>query len=116
MDVLFSLTTVGELHTDVYIDFNTSQSMTDNSGGYVLGTPTISTAAESSAGTSAIPYYQFQSQGAQIWKRFYTVATGETFQIQFSFADQQMISQLINESNVVIHAMNLFFEESGEFY
>lgn len=116
LDVLFSLTTAGELHTDVYVDFNTSQSMTDTSTGYVLGNPTISTAAESSTVPFNMPYYQFQNQGAQIWKRFYAVATGETFQIVFSFADQQMLSQLINEANVVIHAMNLFFEESGEFY
>jgi hypothetical protein len=112
MDVLFSVTTVGELQTDVFIDFSTSQSMTDTSSGSVLGNSVISTARE---GTN-LPYYQFQNQGAQIWKRFYTVATGETFQIQFSFSDQQMVSQLINESNVVIHAMNMFFEESGEFY
>ncbi len=111
-DVLFDLTSGGELQTDIYIDFNTSQSMTDVSGGYVLGSPNISTAAES----TNLPYYQFQTQGSQIWKRFYTVATGETFQIQFSFQDPQMTDQVINNSGVVIHAMNLFFEESGEFY
>lgn len=112
IDVLFDLTTVGELQTDVFVDFNTNLSMTDTSSGAVLGLPVISTAPEG----SDLPYYQFQKNGAQIWKRFYTVATGETFQIQFSFNDTEMRSQLINESGLVIHAMNLFFEESGEFY
>lgn len=115
-DVLFDLTDGGELHVDVYVDFNTSISMTDTSGGYVLGTPTVSTSAESITPPFNLPYYQFQNQGSQIWKRFYTVATGETFQIVFSFNDDQMSSQAKNDSDVVIHAMNLFFEEAGEFY
>ncbi len=115
-DVLFDLTSGGQMHVDVYVDFNTSLSMTDTTGGYVLGMPILSTAAESITPPFNLPYYQFQNQGSQIWKRFYTVATGETFQLVFSFSDTEMASQQINNSDVVIHAINLFFEEAGEFY
>lgn len=110
IDVLVDKTSAGELQVDVYIDFNTTDSMTSNA--YVLGSPVMTTSPES----IDLPYYSFQQQGQQIWKRFYTLATGETFQIQFSFSDTEMLDQTINESDVVIHAMNMFFEESGEFY
>jgi hypothetical protein len=110
IDVLVDRTGGGELQTDVYVDFNTTDSMTNNA--YMLGSSTLSTAPE---GTN-LPYYQFQPQGQQVWKRFYTLATGETFQTKFSFSDTQMLNTLINESNVVIHAMVFFFEEAGEFY
>lgn len=111
-DVLVDRTAVGELQVDVYIDFDTTQSMTDTSSGVVLGSSTLSTAPEG----STLPYYRFQIKQGQIWKRFYTVATGETFQIKFSFNDAEMRSGTINESDVVIHAMVMFFEPAGEFY
>lgn len=110
IDVLVDRTGSGELQTDIYIDFNTTDSMTNNS--YMLGNSILSTAPEG----ANMPYYRFQPQGQQVWKRFYTIATGETFQTKFSFSTEQMLNPLINESNVVIHAMIFFFEEAGEFY
>ncbi len=109
-DVLVDKTAAGELATDIYIDFNTTDSMTNNI--YKLGSPVISTAPEG----ANLPYYSFQPQGAQIWKRFYADATGETFQIKFSFSNDQMLDPLINESNVVIHAMAFYFDQAGGFY
>jgi len=110
IDVLVDRTSSGELQTDVYIDFNITDSMTNNI--YMLGNSTLSTQPEG----ASLPYYSFQPLGQQVWKRFYTIATGETFQIKFSFSNDQMLTTLINESNVVLHALVLFFEEAGEFY
>lgn len=110
IDVLVDKTERGELQFDVYIDLNTTESMTNNI--YVLGNSVLSTAPEG----IDLPYNSFQPLSAQNWKRFYTVATGETFQVKFSFSNDQMLDAVINESAVVIHAMIFYFEESGDFY
>lgn len=112
IDMLFDKTSEGELAVDIFVDFSDTSSMTDTSNGVVLGNSIISTAAE---GTT-LPYYSFQQLGAQIWKRFYTVAMGETFQVKLSFDDTEMRNSVINDSSVVLHAMIFYFEESGEFY
>ena len=112
VDILFDTTSSGELAVDIYVDFNTNISMTSVTSGVVLGNSVVSTAAE---GTNN-PYYMFQTQGTQIWKRFYTVATGETFQLKLSFNDTEMRNSLINESSVVVHGMIFHFDEAGAFY
>lgn len=112
MEVLVDRTAEGEFHIDIFTDLNTSVSMTDNTSGARLGTATISTAPEG----SNLPYYPMQQQATQIWKRFYTDATGETFQIKFSFSEEQLRDYAINNSDVVVHAMLFFFQEAGEFY
>lgn len=109
-DVLFDKTEEGQVGVAVYIDFNTSDNMEDQISS--LGAPIMATSPE---GTDN-PYYSFQRLGAQIWKRFYADATGETFQIKFSFTDTEMRDRDINESDFVVHAMILYFSEVGAFY
>lgn len=111
IDMLFDRTAVGEMTVDVFVNFSTLDSMSDVASGTVLGLPVISTAPESSD-----PYYLFQSQQDQIWKKFYTYATGETFQVQLRLSDAQMKNSDINNSDIVVHAMLFYFEESGGFY
>lgn len=112
IDMLFNRTSEGEMNVGIYIDFDDSTSMSDTSNGVVLGAPIVSTAAE---GTTQ-PYYSFQKQGAQIWKRFYTVAMGETFQIQLTFNDAEMRNFPVATSDVVMHGMLMHFEKTGAFY
>jgi hypothetical protein len=121
VDMLFDKTSAGELQVDVYIDFSGTNSMTDVASGSVLGLPIITTYPEGQvppfpSPAPQIPFYSFQTQQAQIWKRFYTVAQGETFQVQLSYNDAEMRTPTINESAVVLHAMLFYFEEIGEFY
>lgn len=112
IDILFDKTSAGEVAVDVFVDFSNTNSMTDTSTGVVLGAATVSTAPES----TNLPYYSFQQQGNQIWKRFYTVAMGETFQVQFSFNDSQMRTTQQVNADMVIHAMIFHFAETGSFY
>ena len=119
VDILFDRTGNGEMQVDLYVDFSSTNTMTDVSSGTVLGLPVISTAPElppTGANQPVAPYYAFQKFGDQIWKRFYTFATGETFQLQLSMNDLEMRTPIINESDIVVHGMIFFFEESGEFY
>lgn len=111
IDMLFDRTAVGEITVDLFVDFSNTNSMTDTVPGVVLGLPIVSTAPESSD-----PYYRFQPNQDQIWKKFYTVATGETFQVQLSLSDAQMKNSDINNSDIVVHAMLFHFEEAGGFY
>lgn len=110
VDLLFDKTSNGELHVDVFIDFNTSVSMTNGSA--ALGFPVVATYPEG----ITLPFYSFQQQQAQIWKRFYVDATGETFQLTLSYDDTQMRDPNIVFSDVVLHGMILYFDEGGEFY
>lgn len=112
IDILFDKTSQGEVAVDVFVDFADTNSMTDTATGVVLGAATVATSPES----VTLPYYSFQQQGAQIWKRFYTVAMGETFQVQFSFNDAEMRNRAQVNADVVIHAMIFHFSESGSFY
>lgn len=117
VDLLFDTTQAGEIAVDVFVDFSNTNSMTDVTSGVVLGAPVVSTAPEiAPTGQPAPPYYSFQKFGTQIWKRFYTFATGETFQIQLSFNPKEIQTPSIQTSDVVLHGMVLFFEEAGEFY
>lgn len=126
VDMLFDRTENGELNVDVFVDFsdNVNFSMTNDrpkasiTPGTLLGTPVISTTAEVPPilGQPVAPYYAFQKFGAQIWKRFYTMATGETFQIRLTMNDTQMRTQTIQSSDVIVHAMIFYFDEAGEFY
>lgn len=110
VDLLFDKTSEGELHLDIFIDFNTSDSMT--AGSTRLGTASIATYPEG----ATLPFYSFQQQQAQIWKRFYIDAVGETFQLTLSYDDTQMRDTNIVFSDVVLHGMILYFDEAGEFY
>lgn len=110
IDMLFDKTSSGEVHVDVYVDFNDSDSMTTASSR--LGTANVSTAPEG----ADLPYYSFQKQQNQIWKRFYADATGETFQIALRYDDTQMRNQDIVDSDFALHAMILYFDEAGGFY
>ncbi len=112
LDILVDRTDAGEIAVDVFVDFTDTFSMTDTTSGTVLGAATVSTAPE---GTN-LPYYSFQQQGAQIWKRFYTCAMGETFQVQFSFNDAEMRDRQKYNADVVVHAMIFHFNETGSFY
>lgn len=112
IDMLFDRTSQGELAVDIFVDFTDNNTMTSTASGVVLGNPVVSTAAEA----TNLPYYSFQSQGSQIWKRFYTVATGETFQVRLSFNDTEMRTEVQNSADVVLHAMIFHFDESGAFY
>lgn len=112
IDLLFDSTTSGELQVDIYIDFSSTNSMTAGSPGVRLGFPIVSTAPES---LNNLPYYSFQKEGDQIWKRFYADANGSTFQLQLSMNDTEMRTPAINTSDVVLHGMILFFNDSGEF-
>ena len=112
VDLLFDKTTSGELKVDIYNDFSDSSSMTDVGNNVLMGAPVVSTVPE----FTTSPNYSFQQLGAQIWKRFYASSTGETFQIQLSMNDDEMLSPVINESDVVLHGMILYFDEAGEFF
>lgn len=112
MDVLFDKTTAGELDVDIFVDFNDDVSLSMTKSLCLTGTTRISTAPE----FVDQPYYSLQKNAEQIWKRFYTYATGETFQIQFTMNNLEMITPVIQQCDVVIHAMIFHFEECGEFY
>jgi hypothetical protein len=112
IDMLFDRTAEGQLDVGIYIDFDDATNMADPGNSSLLGLPIVSTAAE---GTNQ-PYYSFQSQGAQIWKKFYTYAMGETFQVQLTFNDDQMRDYTIATSEVVLHGMLFHFEQTGAFY
>jgi Ubiquitin-activating enzyme E1 FCCH domain len=111
-DVLVDRTFSGEIQVDIYINFDTAISMTSVSNTSVLGSPTLSTAPEA----TTTPYYQFQQNQEQIWKRFYANVVGETFQIQFSFSDAGMRNPNIYNEDVQIHAIIMYFAPGGEFY
>lgn len=108
-DVLVDKTTDGEIDVDVYIDFNTTDSMTKQAS--TIGTSVMSTAPED----PTMPYYSFQQSQDQIWKRYYCDALGQTFQIVFSYSDTQMRNPELVFSDVVIHGMIFFFEPAGAF-
>lgn len=110
IDFLFDRTPAGQLQVDIYNDFSSGESMTIS--GSAMGLPIVATYAES----ATLPYYSFQSLGEQIWKRFYTWSTGETFQIQLSMNDAQMRDAAINVNDVVLHGMILHFDQAGEFF
>lgn len=126
IDILVDRTENGEINIDIFVDFSNQigVSMT-NSGqdtsiapNVLLGNSVISTAPELSPaiGQPVAPYYAFQQFGAQIWKRFYTLATGETFQVQLSLNPTQMLIPTIQNSDIIVHAMIFHFEEEGSFY
>lgn len=112
IDFLVDKTSEGELHVDVFVDFNDTDSMTTANPNYRLGNPTVATHPEG----INLPYYSFTQQQKQIWKSFYTDATGETFQVKLSYDDTQMRTKDIVDSDVVIHAMIFWFSEAGDFY
>lgn len=112
IDMLFDKTSTGEMTVNVYIDFNNTDSMTSPLSGVLMGNNIVSTTDEG----STLPYYSFLKLGTQIWKRFYTQAMGETFQLDLSFSDAEMRSIPINYADVVLHGLIFYFAESGEFY
>lgn len=120
IEMLFDSTTQGELQVDTFINFSNISSLSSNNTS-MLGLPIIATYPEGSfppfpSPSPPLPYYSFQTQQAQIWKRFYTDATGETFQVQLSYNDDQMRNLSIAESNLVLHAMIFHFDPAGDFY
>lgn len=126
MDILFDTTQAGEVNIDVFVDFcNQPDTSMTNSGpqgaiapNVLLGNSVISTAPEGApaAGQPVSPYYSLQKFGDQVWKRFYTWATGETFQIQITMNNTEMTTPAIQTSDIVVHAMIFYFDEAGEFY
>lgn len=126
IDILLDRTENGEINVDVFVDFSNQigVSMTNASAGasiapnILLGNSVVSTAPEvpPGVGQPVAPYYAFQQFGEQIWKRFYTWATGETFQVQLSLNSMEMLTPTIQTSDVILHAMIFHFEEEGSFY
>lgn len=127
IDMLFDTTENGEVNVDVFVDFITSKavSMTNSdpdtgsiTPNTLLGNSVVSTAPELPPvfGQPVAPYYALQQFGDQVWKRFYTWATGETFQVQLTLNDTEMTTPTIQSSDVILHAMIFYFEEAGEFY
>lgn len=120
IDVLCDLTQAGEINIDIFVDFINDQAVSMTNSGIkgsiapnvLLGNSVLSTAPEGLNN----PYYSLQKFGTQVWKRFYTWATGETFQVQITLNDTEMRTPSIQTSDVIIHAMIFHFDEAGEFY
>lgn len=113
IEFLFDVTSAGELTVNCFVDTGNGYSVTENTNGAVLGSPTVYTKPE-----TLLPQ---QAQQQQAWHRMYFYTEGETFQVQMVLSDDQMLTKDSNnspeaaESDIIFHAMVLHFEPAGDF-
>lgn len=116
LEFLFDRTPDGELTVGFFSDFSNTNDLEISTPGTSRGVPIVTTRPEvGQYPASPLPFYNFQKFGDQIWKRFYVDGYGSTAQILLSMSDSQMRTPAINQSNVVLHAIILYFTPLGGF-
>lgn len=116
LEFLFDRTSDGELTVGFFSDFTTDNDLEVSTTGTARGNAIVTTRPESGQyPASPLPFYSFQKTGAQIWKRFYVDGYGSTAQISLSMSDSQMRTPAINQAEIVLHAIMLYFTPLGGF-
>jgi len=100
IEVLFSKTSQGEVTLDLFQDFDTSTPMES-----LWGTNTVRTRPENGD--------NFALNQNKIWHKIPRNIIADNFQIKISLSDDQMRSEGIQTSNVVLHALLLNIEATG---
>lgn len=117
LDFLFDITEDGQLMCDYYMNesINTGISISNPgvtvSGGVpasgILGSNKILTTPENNI---LLPFQQNQSK---IWHRMFIQSIAQNFQLEFSLSDIQMVDEMINSSDIVLHAMTIYLSKNA---
>lgn len=108
IDYLLDYTENGEFNGDVYIDENTSLSMTDPSiNPALLGSNTVLTRPEN---TTLIP---FQENQEKIWHRQFVQTVSQNFQIKMSLSPEQNADLSISNEDFVLHALAFYLSPNA---
>jgi hypothetical protein len=108
INFLLDRTSEGQIASDIFLSMGRDYSYSDPANNPAIpGDNTVSTFPE--------PGLLGQLLQDQIWHRQYAYVDGDTFQVQLSLNDDQMRDLVVNESDVVLHAMLFMFDPSGAF-
>jgi hypothetical protein len=109
-EFLFDKTSNGEVSINVFVDMGDNYSVTDPSTNEaIMGNSTVFTKPEPAL------YGPGQIDQEQIWHRMYYYTEGETFQIEVTLNDEQMIDLSISGEQITLHGMILHFDKGGDF-
>jgi len=117
LDFLFDKTNEGQLTCDIYVDeaINSGISISDPSvttvGGLpasgILGTNIVLTSPENGV---ILP---FQSNQTKIWHRMFVQSIAQNFQLKLSLNDLQMADEIVNGSDIILHAMTIYLSKNA---
>jgi hypothetical protein len=108
LDFLLDYTDNGEFKSDVYINEDTSLSMTDSSVNTCLtGTNTVLTKPEN---LTLIPFQQNQNK---IWHRQFVQIVSQNFQIEMSLSPEQNADLSISCEDFVLHALAIYLSKNA---
>ena len=108
IDFLFDKTTNGEITSDIFVDEDSSTSMTDESVNTSLqGSNIVRTRPEN------LNLYPFQSKQDKIWHRQIIESIAQNFQIQLSMSDIQLANFETSEADVQLHALAIYLSKNA---
>lgn len=109
-EFLFDKTSNGEVSVNVFVDMGDNYSVTEPATNpAILGNATVLTRPEPAL------YGPGQLDQEQIWHRMYYYTEGDTFQIEVTLSDDQMLEMDINSEQVTLHGMILHFHPAEDF-
>ncbi len=107
IDFLFDKTTNGEITSDIFVDEDSSTSMTDESINTSLqGSNIVRTRPEN------LNLYPFQSKQDKIWHRQIIESIAQNFQIQLSMSDIQLANFETSEAEISFQMPQMFSQLS----
>ena len=104
---LLDRTDSGQISVNVYTNTSPTESLTDSFNGVGLGSKAILTTPE-----QLTPRQYLQNQ---IWHEQKYFVEGETFQVELTLEDPELSVESTADSDVVLHAMILYFDPAGRF-
>ena len=117
LDFLFDTTDEGQLTCDYYMNesINSGISISDPSvtidagvsASGILGSNTILTSPENN---TLLP---FQVNQNKIWHRMFIQSIAQNFQLKFSLNDLQMVDEVVNSSDIILHAMTIYLAKNA---
>lgn len=108
VDYLLDKTTQGQITSDIYVNEDPSNSMTDvNINTSLLGSSTIYTKPEN---LTLIPQQAVQNK---IWHRQFIQSVAQNFQIVLSMTPEQLAQQLVSSEDILLHAMTIYLSPNS---
>ncbi len=108
IDFLLAKTSLGEITSSVFIDENTSLSMTDSVVNDCLtGSDIVNTKPDN---TTLIP---FQASQDKIWHRQFVQAIAQNFQIELSMSNEQLATESIAQEPMNLYALAFYLSPNA---
>lgn len=107
IDFYVNKTTAGQFSVNLYINEDSTTAVNVNLAN--LSSNFLNTFPESTYAASP----DTNLVNSKLWKRMYFQNVSQLFQLQITLSDEEMMTQEIVESDIVLHGMMLWFSKSG---